>query len=205
MGIHLLHCVHGNKHTRTHDAIHNIFAAIAWNVGFHMGRKQLHAFPSTTFNSFHWQIDIVFTKYGIHTLGNIVIVNIMWVDLFPRSCITQIFVASDVVQPKEKSYDNRHPIDQFFPLPIEVFGCLHKNVDVFLHDYPNAIWSLKGPESPHLSTLVIFLCQNGFIPLQRMQTSFILNRTIVGSWGGGGCIWMKKPRVESKQDIGDNR
>ncbi len=26
MGIHLLHCAHGNKHVRTHDAIHNTFA-----------------------------------------------------------------------------------------------------------------------------------------------------------------------------------
>ncbi len=28
MGIHLLCCVHGNKHIRTHDAIHNTFVAI---------------------------------------------------------------------------------------------------------------------------------------------------------------------------------
>jgi hypothetical protein len=28
MGIHLLHCAHGNKHMRTHDAIHNTFAII---------------------------------------------------------------------------------------------------------------------------------------------------------------------------------
>ncbi len=34
MGIHFLCCVHGNKHTRTHDAICDTFAAIAWDVGF---------------------------------------------------------------------------------------------------------------------------------------------------------------------------
>jgi hypothetical protein len=39
MGIHLLRCVHNNERTRTHDAIHDTFAAIAQNVGFHMGRK----------------------------------------------------------------------------------------------------------------------------------------------------------------------
>jgi hypothetical protein len=39
MGIHLLHCAHGNKRTRTHDAIHNTFVAIAQNVGFHVGQK----------------------------------------------------------------------------------------------------------------------------------------------------------------------
>jgi hypothetical protein len=31
MGIHLLRCAHGNKHTRTHDAIHNTFAIIMWD------------------------------------------------------------------------------------------------------------------------------------------------------------------------------
>jgi hypothetical protein len=39
MGIHLLHCAHGNEHTRTHDAICDIFAAITQNVSFHVGRK----------------------------------------------------------------------------------------------------------------------------------------------------------------------
>jgi hypothetical protein len=66
------------------------------------------------------------------------------------------------------SYHNWHPIDQLFPLTIEVFGCLHKHVDVFLHDYANAIWSLKGQESLHLSILVIFLHQNFLITLQKM-------------------------------------
>ncbi len=62
MGIHLLLCAHGNEHTGTHDAICNTFVAITWDVGFHVGREQLHAFPSTTFNYSHWRVDIVFTK-----------------------------------------------------------------------------------------------------------------------------------------------
>jgi hypothetical protein len=41
---------------------------------------------------------------------------------------------------KEKNYHNQHPTNQFFPLAIEVFGCLHKHADVFLHDCANAIW-----------------------------------------------------------------
>jgi hypothetical protein len=44
MGIHLLRCVHSNERTRTHDAIHDTFAAIAQNVGFHMGRKSFLRF-----------------------------------------------------------------------------------------------------------------------------------------------------------------
>jgi hypothetical protein len=51
MGIHFLWCAHGNERTETHDAIHDTFAAIMQDVSFHMGRKQLHVLPSTTFNS----------------------------------------------------------------------------------------------------------------------------------------------------------
>jgi hypothetical protein len=50
MGIHFLLYVHGNKHTGTHDVICDTFAIIAWDVGFHLGWGQLHAFPSIIFN-----------------------------------------------------------------------------------------------------------------------------------------------------------
>jgi hypothetical protein len=157
MGIHLLHCVHGNERTKTHDVICDTFAAIAQNVNFHMWQEQLHALPSTTFNSSHQWINIVFTKDGIRTLIDIVIVDPTRTDLLPRSYITQGFVASNVAQAKEKSYRNWYPTDQFLPLTIEVFGYWHKHVDVFLHNCANAIWSLKGTKGLHLSTLVIFL------------------------------------------------
>jgi len=106
MNIHLLCCAHNNEHIRTHDAIHNTFATIVWNVGFHVGWEQLHVLPSTTFNSSHRQIDIVFTKDGIHTLANVVSANLTWTDLFPRSCATQGFVIFDVSQAKERNYHN---------------------------------------------------------------------------------------------------
>jgi hypothetical protein len=74
----------------------------------------------------------------------------------------------DVIQNKERSYCNSHPTDQFLPLTIEVFGCLHKHVDMFSHDCANAIWSLKELEGLHLSTLITFLHQKVLITLQRM-------------------------------------
>jgi hypothetical protein len=86
----------------------------------------------------------VLTKNGICTLIDVVIVNPTRADLLPRSCTIQGFVASDVTQAKERSYCNQHPTNQFIPLVIEIFGCLHKHVNVFLHDCANAIWSLKG-------------------------------------------------------------
>jgi hypothetical protein len=75
------------------DAIYDTFATIMWNVGFHVGWEQLHAFISTTFNSFHRQIDIVFTKNAFCTLANVVIANPMQTNLRPQSCTTQGFVA----------------------------------------------------------------------------------------------------------------
>jgi hypothetical protein len=168
MGIHFLHYVHGNKRIGTHDTIHNTFVAIEWDVDFHMGWEQLHVLPSNMFNSSRWWVDIVLTKDGIRTLVNIVIANPTWANLFPWSCVTQGFVAFDAAQAKEWSYHDRHPTDQFIPLTMEVFGCLHKQVDVFLHNCVNAIWILKGLEGLLLSVLVTFLQKKNSITLQRL-------------------------------------
>jgi hypothetical protein len=72
---HFLCCTHGNKCTKTHDAVHNTFVAIAQDVGFHVGRKQLHALLSTVFNFSRWWINIVFIKDDIHTLANVIILT----------------------------------------------------------------------------------------------------------------------------------
>jgi hypothetical protein len=58
---------------------------------------------------------------------------------------------------------------------MEIFGSPPKQVDVFLHNCANAIWSLKIPEGPPLFVLVIFLQQNISIALQRLQASSILS------------------------------
>jgi hypothetical protein len=81
----------------------------------------------------------MFTKNGIRALAEVVITNPIQVDLLFQFCATQGFVTSNVVQTKERSYCNRQPINQFLPLAIEVFGYLHKHVDVFLHECANAI------------------------------------------------------------------
>jgi hypothetical protein len=101
----------------------------------------------------------VLTKDGIHTLADVVIVDPTRTYFLLGSCAIQGFVAFDVIQTKEKNYCNRHHIDQFLPLAIEAFGWLTLHVDVFLHGYVNAIWSLKETEGLHLSTLVTFLRQ----------------------------------------------
>ncbi len=75
IGIHLLCCIHGNERMGTHDAVCNIFVTIAQNVNFHIRQEQLHALPSTTFNSSYQQVHIVLTKDGNCTLANIVIAD----------------------------------------------------------------------------------------------------------------------------------
>jgi hypothetical protein len=126
IGVHLLCCTHGNRHMGTHDAIHDTFASIVGNVNFHVRWKRLHVFPSTMFNSSCQWVKIVLTKDDIHTLIDVFIANPMWADWHPKSCATQEFLASNVAQAKEKNYCDWHPIDQFLPLGIEVFRCLHK-------------------------------------------------------------------------------
>jgi hypothetical protein len=100
--VHLLCCTHGNERMDTHDAIHDTFATITWNVDFHVGWEQLHMFPSTTFHFSHRWIDIVLTKHGIHILIDVVIIDPRWVDLFCWSCGTWKFVTFKVVQTKKK-------------------------------------------------------------------------------------------------------
>jgi hypothetical protein len=136
MGVHLLRCTHDNECTWTHDAICNTFVAITWDVSFHVEHKQLHVIPSTTFNSFRRRINIVFTKYGIYTIVDIIIANPTRVDLLLQSCATWKFVVFETTQAKEKNYFDQHPTNQFLPLTIEVFGCLNKHVDIYLHVMP---------------------------------------------------------------------
>jgi hypothetical protein len=73
----------------------------------------------------------MFTKDGICTLVDVVIINPTWANLLPRFCIIQRFATSNVVQAKKNNYHNQHLINQFLPLAIEVFGYLHKQADVF--------------------------------------------------------------------------
>jgi hypothetical protein len=90
-------CTHGNKRIGTHDAICDTFDAIVRDASFRVGQEQLHALPSTTFNSSHQRVDIVLTKDGICTLVNIVITNLTQANLLPQSCATQGFVAFNMI------------------------------------------------------------------------------------------------------------
>ncbi len=106
---------------------------------FHMGWEQLHALLSTIINSSCQWIDIVLTKDKIRNFIDVVIDDSTQTDLLPQSCETQGFVAFDATQAKERNFYNWHPTKSILFLAIEVFGCLHKHADVFLHNYANVI------------------------------------------------------------------
>ncbi len=81
----------------------------------------------------------MFTKDGIHTLAHIAIVDSMCANLLPQSYTIQRFVAFNVTHAKERTYCDQHPTNRFFSLATEIFGCLHKQADVFLYKCANAI------------------------------------------------------------------
>jgi hypothetical protein len=103
----------------------------------------------------------------------------MCVDLLFRSYKIQGFVAFDTIQAKKRNYHNRHLTDQFLPFTIEIFGCSHKQGNVFLEECANVIWSVKGPKGLPLFVLVNFFHQKISIIMQRMQARSILNRVVV--------------------------
>jgi hypothetical protein len=145
MGIHFLCCFHGNEHTWTHDAISPHLCCHCVKCWFPCGMK------TTTCASFnHVQLLLLMNWHCVHQIQHSHLSRHYHYQ--PNTSgftslifATQRFVTFDVVQAKEKSYHDQTSnwsIPLF--LAVEVFGCLHKQAYVFLHDCANAIWSLKG-------------------------------------------------------------
>jgi hypothetical protein len=57
---------------------------------------------------------------------------------------------------KVLSYHDQHLEDDFILLAIEIFGCLHHQVDDFFHQCVNITWLAKGFEGPSLLILRSF-------------------------------------------------
>jgi hypothetical protein len=178
MGIHFLCYFHGNEHTWTHDAISQHLCCHCVKCWLPCRMK------TTTCTSFnHIQLLSLMNWHCVHQIQHLCLSR--HCHCLPNASgftspifATQRFVTFDAVQAKEKSYRDQHPIDQFLPLIVEVFGCLHKQAYVFLHDRANAIWGLKRLKGPPIFVLVTFLCQIFFITLQIMQASPILNQVV---------------------------
>jgi hypothetical protein len=153
----------------THGVIHNAFVVIVQDVGLYMGQEQLHALLSAIFNTSCWWINIVLTKDGICTLVNIVIANAMFVDLPRQSCTTQRFATSNAIQTKERNYRDQHPTNQFFPIAIKVFKCLHKHAYVLLHNWINIICNVQEPKDIPLSIYIFFFIKKFHLHYKRYK------------------------------------
>ncbi len=51
-------------------------------------------------------------------------------DLLPRFCVIQRFVAFNAVQAKERSYRNQHPTEQFLLLTIYIYMVAYTNMSM---------------------------------------------------------------------------
>jgi len=77
MGIHLLHYVHGGERVISHDVIWDVFASIVKNVRFHILQKQTHVLMLPSLQSSCWQVDIILLVDDVHTLVDVVIINLI--------------------------------------------------------------------------------------------------------------------------------
>lgn len=98
--------------------------------------------------------DIVLFIDRVHTLFDVVIVDLTWIDLVSRTTISKGVVRTIVTQAKDGFYHDRHPKDMFLPFVVEIFDCLHqqKKKDL-IHWCANMTWLAKGIESIPLSIL----------------------------------------------------
>jgi hypothetical protein len=126
------------------------------NQGIHCWRNWFSCGMLNNFTCFPhlcvWQlIDIILSKDGVPTIANIIIANLSSVDLLPWTTLTLRFTTSKVVHIKERTYKERVATkNKFMPLGIEVFGCLHKQVDTFLQVSSFNTWRMKGSQGPPL-------------------------------------------------------
>ncbi len=77
------------------------------------------------------------------------------------------------------SYRNQHPKDDFIPLVVKIFGCLHQHVDNFLHQCANMAWSTKGSKGFSLSILHSYYKQWVLVALQKIQITIVLQHATV--------------------------
>ncbi len=64
MGIHLLHCVHGEERMALHDVVWDVFMATTKDARFHVSWEQTHILPPLALKSLHNGLDSI-EKLGI--------------------------------------------------------------------------------------------------------------------------------------------
>ncbi len=96
---------------------------------------------------------------GVYILLDVVIANPIQVDLVLQVALSHGVVAIVVAQVKNGLYCDQFLLNMFFPLVIEVFGCLYQQQDEFFHQCANMAWGAKGIGILPLSILHAFYKQ----------------------------------------------
>ncbi len=144
---------------------------------------QTHVLSPASLQSSRELVDIMLLIDGICTLANVIIINPTQVDLVSQTTSFHRVVTKMVTQAKEGFYHNQHPINTFFSLTIEVFGCIHQQAYDFLHRCASMAWSPKGTNGLPLIILLAFYRWKMSIALQKVRIAFILRHIIIASEG----------------------
>jgi hypothetical protein len=128
--MHLLWCPYENEHTTTYNTLPNIIATIILKSVTHVQKEVSHLFPHHT----RQRMNILIIKHGFWTLMDVMIVDSTRTNMVQRALMTTTHVTMMVAREKKRSYIKRPlfertPGNDFIPLVIEMFGCLHFRFD----------------------------------------------------------------------------
>jgi hypothetical protein len=127
LGIHLLWCPCKSEHIVSHNILQNKIATIVLESETHVQTKCSYLFR---YRIQQW-INILITRDNFWTLVNIVITNLTYPNIV--QCLMSMTMHATIVavQKKTWSYVDRASRDDFIPLGIETYGCLHFCFDSF--------------------------------------------------------------------------
>ncbi len=165
----------------THDAILYVFASIAKESWYHVVWEQLHIFPSSILHRFRCHVNNVLFKDEVWTFVDFVITNPTHGIFLAQVSSTQDFCSMKRNTNKRmKSLRSPWVGNQFLPLAITIFYCLHKEANDSLQHWANNVcantmWWMKDLECPYSQSSPPTLNKG----LQKLQASTILSWTIV--------------------------
>jgi hypothetical protein len=89
-------------------------------------------------------------------IGDVIIIDPTQANLVSQVVFFHGVIATMVTQVKEGPYHDCYLANVFLLLAIEVFGCLHLQLDNIFHQCANMAWTTKGTKGPHLLVLHSF-------------------------------------------------
>jgi hypothetical protein len=114
--------------------LQDIIEVIALESGTHIQKQVFHLFPHHT----QRRVDIVTIKDNFCTVTNVVIIDPTRTNLVYCVSTMTTHVVIVAAHDKTQSYTKQVPRDDFIPLAIKTYSCLHPRFDSFLTFYVHA-------------------------------------------------------------------